>query len=78
MIELGLGEKQHKISAPKREEKKLVKQVTDYYDPEKTMGFSRKKRKFVMKYPRRTFWRKHFMAIARNKKLKLNNSKSVK
>lgn len=52
----------HKITAPKRELRKMQQQVKDYYDKEKTIGFSRKKRKFVMKYPRRTFWKKYFMA----------------
>lgn len=64
----------HRITAPKREAKQLKQYLKDYFDPQKVLGYSRKKRKLVMKYPRRTFWKKYWMA--RNKKKKLNNNKT--
>lgn len=67
MIELDAENKIHRITAPKRELKKLQQAIKDYYDPQKVIGFSRKKKKIVMKYPRKTFWRKYW---ARRKKKK--------
>ncbi len=66
MIVLGREERIHRVTAPKRELKRLQQHIKDYYDPEKVMGFSRKKKKIVMKYPRKTFWRKYW--ARRNKK----------
>lgn len=66
MIEIDINNRIHRITRPITSKKELKKEIDDYYDPRKTIGFSRKKRKYVMKYPRRTYW-KIFWA-RRNKK----------
>jgi len=75
MVELDAKNRIHRITAPIRSVNEIKKQLADYHDPQKVMGYSKKKRKIVMKYPRKTFWRKYWQN--RNKK-KLNKTKSVK
>jgi len=65
-ISLDSNNKEHRITAPKKGMYELKKQYEEYNDPQKVMGYSRKKRKIVMKYPRRTYWRKYW--AKRNKK----------
>lgn len=79
MIVLGVDERQHKITSPKKDAKRLMFLLNQYLDPEKTMGYSRKKKKFVLKYPRRTYWKYYFMKRPhlRNRK-KLNKRKQNK
>jgi|APSaa5957512576_1039674.scaffolds.fasta_scaffold68121_2 hypothetical protein len=76
MIELDQNNRIHRITAPIRLVKEIKKLLEDYHDPQKIMGYSKKKRKIVMKYPRRTYWRKYWMARNRNKKL--NKTKTSK
>lgn len=73
MIEINKDDKTHKITAPKTIAKQMLSQMSSYYDPEKIVGWSRKKKKFVLKYPRRTFWKKYWM-----RRKKLNKSKTIK
>lgn len=75
MIILGVDRKQHKITAPKKDAKRLMFLLDQYLDPEKTMGYSRKKKKFVLKYPRRTYWKYYFMKRPHLRNRKRNRKK---